>query len=245
MQHGQFNMHEKKTLLSLGFSLLIVVLMLCSCGGTGASSTATPPSTNQNGGTGASPTATQSSTNQGTGTTPTADPTKVPSNTGSAFLGGSENGFIAKYGKPNAGSADYHPHFERCANSQIDQISLSQVSLESKSGPIISVLLFACSSTSWSMTQATSLCSSFFPSDAQFQRSVQVPAANGQPPSVDKIYYSAMLAHTFAADNFTDNNGTLVQPGLFDVNYFYVSNNDTSHFNECDLEVGDSQTSPN
>src|SRR5258706_4327340 len=51
-------------------------------------------------------------------------------------------------------------------------------------------------------------------------------------PSVDKIYYSAMLAHTFAADNFTDNNGTLVQPGLFDVNYFYVSNNDTSHFNE-------------
>src|ERR1700731_2117333 len=129
MQHGQFNMHEKKTLLSLGFSLLIVVLMLCSCGGTGTSSTATPSSTNQNsGGTGASPTATPSSTNQRTGTTPTADPTKVPSNTGSAFLGGSVNGFIAKYGKPNAGSADYHPHFERCANSQIDQISLSQVS---------------------------------------------------------------------------------------------------------------------
>jgi hypothetical protein len=35
-------------------------------------------------------------------------------------------------------------------------------------------------------------------------------------------------SHTFAADNFTDNNDALVQRGLLDVNYFYISNGDAS-----------------
>ncbi len=234
MQTRHFKANEKRTILSLGFALLIVIFLLCSCGSASTSSTSTSSASNsESGSTGTS------------STTPTATGTKVPANTGSAYLGGSVNGFIAKYGKPNADSVDYHPSFEKCSNSKTDQLSLSQVSLESKTGPVVSVLAFACPSASWTEAQATTMCSAFFPPDAQYQRSVQVPAGNGYPPSVDKIYYSAMLAHVFAADNFTDNNGALVQPGLFDVNYFNVSSSDTSHFNECDLELGDSQTSTN
>ena len=227
MQHGQFKAYEKKTVLSLGFGLLIVILLLCSCGSTGTASTTSP-----------------SPTSQSAGTTPTAVTTRVPSSTGSAFLGGSLNAFIAKYGQLNDHSRDGNPRLERCKNSAVDQLALSQVSLESRSGPIMSILINACPSTSWSISQANTVCSAFYPSDAKYQRSVQVPGTDSQTASVDKIYYSATLAHTFAADNFTDNNGALVQPGLFDVNYFYASNSDTSHINRCDLELGDSQTSP-
>ncbi len=108
----------------------------------------------------------------------------------------------------------------------------------------MSILINSCPSMPWSISQANAVCSAFLPSDAKYQRSLQVPGNSDQSPGVDKIYFSAKLAHTFAADNFTDNNGALVQPGLLDVNYFYVSNSDTSHMNSCDLELGDSQTSP-
>jgi hypothetical protein len=108
----------------------------------------------------------------------------------------------------------------------------------------VSIVVLTCPPASWSVAQANVICSTFLPSVAKYQRSVQVAGAGNQGPSVDKIYYSATLAHTFAADNFTDNNDALVQPGLLDVNYFYVSNSDTSHMNGCDLELGDSQTAP-
>ena len=85
MQHRLFNVHEKKTVLSLGFGLLLVILLLCSCGSTGTSSTASPIPTKQS-----------------TGTTPTI------------VLGGSLNAFIAKYGQPNNHSGDGNPRFERC-----------------------------------------------------------------------------------------------------------------------------------
>lgn len=249
MQHKKFNAQEKKTVLSLGFGLLIVMLLLCSCGSTGTSSITSPTATNQSAGT--TPTATKQSatatptgTNQSTGTTPTAVTTKVPSNTISAVLGGSPNTFITKYGQPNDHSGNGYLRFERCSNSKWDQLSLSQISLESNTGPIASILVQPCPPGSWSVAQANAICSAFLPPDAKYQRSVQVPNVDNQGPSVDKIYYSATLAHAFAADNFTDNNGALVQPGLFDVNYYYVSNSDTSHMDVCDLELGDSQTSP-
>ena len=238
MQHRLFNAHEKKTVLSLGFGLLIVMLLLCSCGSTGTSSTVSPTPTKQS--TGITPTPTKQSTEI------TPSPTKQStSTTPTTILGGSLNAFIAKYGQPNNHSGDGNPRFERCKNSDVDQVALSQVSLESRSGPIMSILINSCPPTPWSVSQANTVCSAFLPSDAKYQRSVQVPGNSDQSPSVDKIYFSAKLAHTFAADNFTDNNGALVQPGLLDVNYFYVSNSDTSHMNGCDLELGNSQTSPN
>jgi hypothetical protein len=238
MQHRLFNAHEKKTVLSLGFGLLIVILLLCSCGSTGVSSTASPITTKQSTG------ITAATTEQSAGITATAVTTKVPSNTISAVLGGSPNAFTAKYGQPNDHSGNGELRFERCNNSKWDQLSLSQISLESKSGPIASIVVLPCPPASWSLAQANAICSAFLPPDAKYQRSVQVANADKQGPSVDKIYYSATLAHTFAADNFTDNNDALVQPGLLDVNYFYVSNSDTSHVNVCDLELGDSQTAP-
>ena len=189
MQPVHFNAHQQKTKFFLVSTVFIAILLFCSCGTTGTSSTIS-----------AAP------TNQITKTTPTAvkpKPTStatIPSNTGPAVLGGSLAAFVAKFGQPNNHSSNGQPHFERCGNSNTDQLILSQISLENVSGPITSIVVASCSS-SWNMSQATAACSSFFPLDAQYQRSVQIPGSQSQFANVDKIYYSAALAQTFAADN--------------------------------------------
>ena len=92
------------------------------------------------------------------------------------------------------------------------------------------------------MSLAEAMCSPFFPADARYKRSVQIPGTQSQFAAVDKIYFSATLAHEFTADNFTDANNNPVQPGLFDVFYLSGSNIDLSHIESCDIQLGTQQT---
>lgn len=85
-------------------------------------------------------------------------------------------------------------------------------------------------------------CSLFFPPDVKYQRSIQIPGNKSQFANVDRIYYSATLAHTFAADNFTDANQKMVRPGLFDVDYPYTSGDFTSPIDDCQTQLGTQQT---
>ena len=163
-------------------------------------------------------------------------------NEGVPVLGGTLRAFIAKFGQPNDHSSNEVPHFKRCSNSNVDQLILSLQSLENASGAITSIMVQACAPTSWHLAQATAVCLSYFPSDAKYQRSVQIAGTSGQFASVDKIYYSSTLAHVFATDNFTDANGKAIQPGLFDVDYRPNSNNDTSYIDSCTIRLGTQQT---
>jgi hypothetical protein len=144
------------------------------------------------------------------------------------------------FGQPNDHSSSSQPHLARCGNSNVDKLLLSQVSLGSAAGPITSILYASC--TSWTISLAESSCSTFFPADAVYQKSVKIVDSSGNLSSFDKIYYSATLAHEFAADNFTDANQNQVKPGLFDANYLYVSANDTSHIDSCTIQLGTQQT---
>jgi len=156
---------------------------------------------------------------------------------GPAVLGGTVDAFIAEFGQPNDHSSAGMPHFKQCSNSNVDQLILLDVS---NPGHVESITVAAC--TPWTVSQAKTNCSAFFPADAVYKRTVQIPGPPNSFPSVDKIYYSATLAHEFAADVFTDANGNPVQPGLFDVNYLYISNTDLSHIDSCDVIVGTQQT---
>lgn len=171
--------------------------------------------------------------------TASAEATATITNAGPAILGGSLDAFIAKYGQPNTHSADSEPHFKGCSNSSVDQLILSQVSLESDAGPITSITAQAC--TPWTTSFATTYCTSFLPPDAKYERSVNRPASSSQFASIDKIYYSATLAQEFAAEDFSDGSGDGVQPGLFDVNYLYANNTDMSHIGSCQLQLGTQQ----
>lgn len=260
---------RRRTKFALGCGTLFLVLLMCTCSLAAYGSTLPKPKTsstpttsvaNNSGGQSTPITqATQAPTVQPTATpsptpspipTATATPSPIPSptpsptpstNTGAAVLGGSLNAFIAKFGQPNDHSDPGMPHFKRCSNSNIDQIILMQEN-DSSSGLIVSILAAGCTSTSWTTQFANAYCSTLLPSDAKYQRSVQIPGSSTQFASVDKIYSSATLAKAFTADNFTDVNGNLVQPGLFDVDYLYASNADTSHVDSCNLQLGTQQT---
>ncbi len=223
-------MIDMKIVISMLLVLSIAtVLLLSACGESGQSvSSPTAATTTQ-----IVPTSKPNPTPTST-PTPTATAVK---NAGPAVLGGTVDAFIAKFGPPNDHSSAGLPHFNRCGNSNIDQLILLQDSYGGTSAHIIAVTVQACTSTSWTMSLATAMCSSFYPADAVYKRTVQVGDT-----SIDKIYFSATLAHKFTPDNFTDANSNPVQPGLFDVNYLYASNTDTSHIDSCDIDLGTQQT---
>ena len=131
-------------------------------------------------------------------------------------------------------------HLARCGNSNTDQLILTQLSLTTSTGPITSILYASC--FTWSVSQAETLCSKFFPADAVYQKTVTIPGSASQFPALDKMYYSAKLAREFAADDFTDANNNQVKPSLFDANYLFENNNDTTHIGSCNIQLGTRQT---
>jgi hypothetical protein len=218
----------------IGFVLIGVALLLCIFAVyTFVSSTKTTkvtptPTTTGNTVVVASPGATNTATLQHT------------PNSSTAILGAQLSAFTAKFGQQNDHSSPGQMHFARCKNSNTDQLLLSQLSLASSSGPIASILYASCSA--WTVSTAESSCSIFLPADAVYQKTVIVPGSSSQFPAYDKIYYSAILAHEFAATNFTDANKIPVKPGLFDVSFLYESSNDTSHVGSCNIQLGTKQT---
>jgi hypothetical protein len=217
-----------KVLLAV-FTLLSLML-LTACGSTdqstGGSTQLTPTTTSGNAVTVVSPVATNAAT-----TASHSDP---------AVLGAQLSVFTAKFGQQNDHSSPGRPHLARCGNSNVDQLILSQISSNSSTGPITSILYASCST--WTVSMAESLCSTFFPIDAVYQKTVTIPGSPSHFPSFDKIYYSAILAHEVATDNFTNANRNPVEPGLFDANYLYENENDTSHIGSCKVQLGTQQT---
>jgi hypothetical protein len=227
-----FRTRSSKTKLGLG--LIIVALLLCifavyAYGSSIVATKITPTATTAGNTVAAvSPGATNVSTKQ-------------PSlNTGTAILGAQLSTFTAKFGQQNNHSSPGQIHLARCGNSNSDQLILTQLSVASSTGPITSILYASCST--WTISTAESLCSKFFPADAIYQKTVTIPGSASQFPALDKIYYSATLAREFAADNFTDANKNQVKPGLFDANYLFENNNDTTHIGSCNIQLGTRQT---
>ncbi len=226
-----FRTRSPKTKLGLG--LIIIALLLCLFAvyefGSAIGAPKTNPALNNAGKsiTEVSPGATNTSTSQQT------------QNGGAAILGAQLSTFTAKFGQSNDHSSSGQVHLARCKGSNTDQLILAQSSLASPTGPITSILYASCST--WTVTTAESLCSKFFPADAVYQKTITIPGSSSHFPAFDKIYYSATLAHEFAAATFIDANKNLVKPGLFDANYLYESINDTEHIGSCNVQLGTQQ----
>lgn len=212
--------------------IIIFTLLLSACGGSDQS--ASPSSTTP------VPNPTPSITVVYTpGSTPTSKPTVAPIS-GPTVLGGTLGAFVAKFGQPNDHSDTILSHFQRYPDSNIDYLILQQQSASDKT--IESVTVQADNGKPWDITTAKAICGSFIPSDAVFQKRVDIAGSASQFGSFDMIYFSATLATKFSADQFTDANQNTVKPGLFDINYLYNDNNDLSHINSCSLELGTQQT---
>ena len=167
---------------------------------------------------------------------PTSQPAHVPATNGPAVLGGTLGAFVAKYGQPNdhtQAKANLY-HFQRHAGSNIDFLIIM---IDTGTQKVINITAQASDvqPAGWSTSQATTICSGFFPPDAVYQS--QVTLSNGT--GYDKIYYSASLANVFPASEFSDASQNPVKPGTFDVQYLTKSNNT---IDSCNILPGTSQT---
>jgi hypothetical protein len=94
-----------------------------------------------------------------------------------------------------------------------------------------------------SLSHAEAACAAFLPSNAIMGKSVRaIDSTSGKVSALDILYTSATLAHTFPAADFQDANQGQAQPGSFDVQYLYMTENDPSIIADCSLELGTQQT---
>jgi hypothetical protein len=218
----------------LGIGLIVIALLLCIFAvyefgsALGASRTNSALNSAGNSKTGVDPRATTTSTLPQT------------QNAGVAILGAPLSTFTAKFGQSNDHSSPGQMHLARCKGSNTDQMILARLSLGTPTQPVTSILYASCST--WTVTMAETSCSKFFPTDAVYQKTITIPGSPSNFPALDKIYYSATLAHLFSAATFIDANKNLVKPGLFDVKYLYENMNDTTHIGSCNVQVGTQQT---
>lgn len=173
---------------------------------------------------------------------PKHDPTVYPTTYGTPHLGGPLSDFIGKYGQPNDHSEQGQPHFLRDATSPADGLILGQyVDNAGYSQLIDGILVQAVNGETWTITDAEAVCMAYAPDDAHLVRKVTILDTSSQVNSIDMVYMSITLAHTFPANTFTDANQQPVRAGTFDIDYLYNSDGDW-HINSCDMELGETQT---
>lgn len=215
--------------LSLGIALISMVV--AGCGAAAAASNGAMATTI--GTATASATATQATT---TGTTGGAQP----------HLGDAITAFTAHYGQPvTAGltSGQFNYLSSPSADHPFLLVYTAGFFGETPATDTVQVDYRSDADNLGSLSHAEAACAAFLPSDAIKGKSVQaLDSTSGKVSALDVLYTSATLAHTFPAADFQDASQGQAQPGSFDVQYLYVSENDPSVIADCSLELGTQQT---
>ena len=175
-------------LMRLAGGLMLACALLAGCGGASTPRQASPPAGTPGAASSPSPDAPASPSPAGT---PSATATTAPlvMLTG-ATLGGTRNGFAAKYGAP-AVPDHWNVNgltFSLSVATGIDaQPHVTRIEARKSDG------------RSWTQTQAQAVCAAFLPPDALHQRDTTTPS--GDP---EAIYYSGHLGSTFLPSAFGD-----------------------------------------
>ena len=198
-------------------SVLLFLFALSACGGSSQPAISSPT---------VKPT-------QKVSATSTTKVTKLPATNGSALLGSDISAFIGKYGQPNDHSdvKDGIDHFQRYPGENTDFLIVATDFTGSTSRA--EDITVQAPNAGWSIEAGTEKCSTFFPSDAKYQRQVSLDGG------YDKIYFSMSLASLFPASAFTDASGNQVKAGSFDAQYLVNSDQTIS---SCDIIIGMQQT---
>src|SRR5260370_25325982 len=218
MKSGKLNVAKRKPRFLLGCSLLIAIILLCSCGSADSSSTATQP----------------------TSAPATKVPTKAPA-ASFARLGGTVHDFDLKFGKEDTsgGGIGYQP-FGSYTSGQDLPTDKYDISVENGHVEGVRVTLPKESPLSWQ--DGTKLCQSFLPPDAVYHSN------NDSAPLLQvyqQLYISKKMAHMFSADHFVAGNGNNPQPltqGTLQIMYYYSSFSDhtkNAQITSCDIGLGE------
>ena len=82
-------------------------------------------------------------------------------------------------------------------------------------------------------------CEKFIPSDATYQRVVELyNPANGKHTTTERVYFSSQLASLFKASDYTDEHGNQATPGTFAIAFEYdLIAQDPSQVDSCSIQV--------
>jgi hypothetical protein len=209
----RFSHASRGTQIAIGFGVLLASCVICSCLGIGilAGIGSLLPSsafvTQQAGNSSVQPTTrpTTSMTSHltpsphptATATTPsqpTATPTPLPPMVTGATQGGPVDAFVAKYGGDGA-------------LYDIDGVTFSLNTDAAADGKqhVFEMLVYKSDATTWTLSEARSVCRAFLPSDATYHRQT-----TNKEHDTEDIFSSTRLAHTFASSSpWYDPTGTV------------------------------------
>lgn len=241
----RFRNRSKRFQFGIGCVTLFVVFFLCvgTLGAIGSSQPTTASVASQ-----ASPAIHQSvrimptlkpTATQAQKSVPTSIPKLVPTPTplselteanGPAKLGVSANNFIRIYGQPNSDTS----------SPGVYEFGSLQVLYATDEGNRVNSITSTNGNADWNTLQsAIPDCEKFIPSDAVYQRVVELyNPANGLHTETERIYFSSQLAPLFKASDYTDEHGNLATPGTFAIVFEYDLTNNPSGIDGCDIQVG-------
>jgi hypothetical protein len=156
---------------------------------------------------------------------------------GKAILGGTLDAFTSKLGSYTIRTAGTLFGFQmHCDSGKADCEQVSMSPGTNGKGYVDSISVNTPESQRWPASVAYTVCQSYMPSDATFQKEVPVTRENAEI-GIDRIYVSASLAKVFTADTFVQN-GHHVTLGTFDIRYTDVTAGDQRTYIDCMLAVG-------
>jgi hypothetical protein len=175
---------------------------------------------------------------------PTSAPTKTPMPTathapaasGQAVLGGTLADFEARYGPLNSYSnPSQHQYYFSLYGQGKDDLTLQFVD---DPAHVSALILDAPGNTSWNESDATSHCTALLPSDAMYERQMNVQGAD-TVPDTQRVYTVPSLESLFPASAWTDENGNQANAGTVGmILNHYTSGNGSSGYISCVVQVG-------
>jgi hypothetical protein len=163
--------------------------------------------------------------------TPTSTPTPQSELTmpnGPAKLGVVIDNFTRIYGQPDAATSSpgvYNFNSLQVLTSTDEDNRANDITVDH-------------SSNDWSSVQsALPDCEKFMPSDAMYQRTVELyNPSNGIHTETERVYVSSELAPLFQASDYTDEYGKIATPGTFGIVFEYDVTNSPSSIDSCSIQ---------
>jgi hypothetical protein len=136
--------------------------------------------------------------------------------TGQPKLGGLIANFIKAYGQP---SSDSSP-----SDGFYDFNNMLEVFTSQENHHVDSASFMNTNGNGWtSLASAIPVCEKLIPSDAVYQRAVELyNPMSGVRTGTERVYFSPSLASLFKASDFTDEQGQITTPGTFAIAFHYV-----------------------
>jgi hypothetical protein len=177
--------------------------------------------------------------------TATAVSTPLPTKpVNKAFVGGTQAGFTAIYGKPTATGVDSGNNLPTVTYRGTGPIGLITIELDGLHTYVVGIVVTAAKNSPWDAVTVNAVCPEFVPPDATFDTAQSITNNSNQDVALYQIGHSPTLASSLPAGVFTDNQNAPVKAGTFTNEIYYIDGSSGKLAYACSQRLGSQPTSP-